>query len=266
MEALQIYYKLIKISMRSRMQYRADFISGIISVILLNAVNLGLIGILVSRFVHLNGWNIWDIVFLYSLWMLSHSIYSLFFWHFNTLEEYLIKGNFDQFLTRPVSPLIQFLGREIQYMGIGDILVGISGLSLAYMNLNLNWSIIEWSFLIIIVLSGTTIETSISWILSCLSFWTGRSQTAFFVITRLNLMVQQYPIDIFGQWFRILVTGFIPIAFINYYPSLYLLGKDNNSGNWHWLSFISPVVALIFIFLATFIWHMALNKYTSSGN
>ena len=49
MEALRFYFRLVGLSMQARMQYRADFIMGILSVITLNAVNLGLIGIIVYR-------------------------------------------------------------------------------------------------------------------------------------------------------------------------------------------------------------------------
>src|SRR3970040_2731381 len=97
MEALRLYLKLIRISMQARMQYRADFITGMLGVIVLNVVNLGLIGILVSRFTHLNGWTIWEMVFLYCLWILGHGIYSLFFWHIRTLEDYLLAGGVHTF-------------------------------------------------------------------------------------------------------------------------------------------------------------------------
>ena len=239
MENIRLYLKLIKISMHGRMQYRADFISGIVSVLVLNAVNLGLIGIMVQRFVSLNGWGIWDLVFLYCLWMLGHSIYSLFFWHLNTLEEYIEKGTFDQFLIRPVSPLVQFLGREIQYYGIGDVLVGLCGISLAYANLGLHWGMGEWAFLALSILSGTVIELAINWGIACISFWTVRTTSLFFIQRRLNLLVQQYPIDIFGTWFRVVVTGLVPMAFMNYYPSLVLLQKMSliSPG---WLAYLSP--------------------------
>lgn len=170
MDTLRIYFKLVRISMQSRMQYRADFITGIVSILILNAVSLGLIGILVSRFVHLNGWGIWELVFLYSLWMLSHSIYSLLFWYLNTMEEYIAQATFDQFLHRPFSPLVQFLGREIQYMGIGDILVGVAAIYLSFTKLDLQWGLSEWAFFIVAVLSGTIIEMAISWIIACFSF------------------------------------------------------------------------------------------------
>lgn len=266
MSGLRIYIKLIRISMQSRMQYRADFITGVLSILILNSVSLGLISILVGRFTDLNGWNIWELIFMYSLWMLGHSMYSLLFWHFNTMEEYLVQGTFDQFLLRPVSPLIQFLGREIQYLGVGDILVGIVGMSLAYMKLNLHWDLLHWFFLFVSIISGTIIEMALGWIVASLSFWTGRSLTASFVVMRLNIMVQQYPVDIFGKWFRVIVTGIIPVAFINYYPSLMLLGKKELMANNYVLAYASPLVAFFLIVLASWFWSKSLKKYSSSGS
>ena len=101
MNAVTLYFRLVRVAMQSRLQYRADFVTGIIGVIVLNVVNLSLIGILVSRFQHLNGWTLWEMVFLYCLWILGHSLYSLFFWHIRTLEDFLVQGTFDQFLMRP---------------------------------------------------------------------------------------------------------------------------------------------------------------------
>ena len=266
MEALRLYFKLVRISMQSRLQYRADFIIGILNVIALNAVNLGLISILVSRFVHLNGWRVWELVFLYCLWLLGHCVYSLFFWHFWELEEYLIQGTFDQFLIRPLSPFIQLIGREVQYIGFADMLVAVAGVALAYVNLGLQWDRAEWLFFLAAIFSGTVIETALVFMIACLSFWTGRSSMAIEVMIQFNVLVQHYPVDIFGYWFRVVVTGFIPVAFMNYYPSLILLGKVDPGSDWWWLSYMSPVVALLLVGLASGVWRLALRRYASSGS
>ncbi|MBN2982521.1 MULTISPECIES: ABC transporter permease [Cohnella] len=258
----RIYARMIRISMQSRLQYRSDFLAGIAGIVIFNAVNIGLIGIIVTRFVHLNGWSVWELLFLYSLWILGHSLYSLFFWHFNSMETYLLKGTFDQFLIRPVSPLLQLLGREVQYLGAGDAAVGIAGLSIAYAKLDLDWSVFDWLYFGLAVVSGTGIEVAVFWTIASLAFWTKRSLTATSVIWRLNSLVQQYPVDIFGSWFRVFVTGFVPVAFMNYYPSLVLLGKDGDA----FIPYLSPVVALISLLVASRIWRLGVNRYASSGN
>ena len=264
MEALRLYFKLIRISMQARLQYRADFIMGLLNIIALNAINLGMIGILVYRFVNLNGWVIWELVFLYCLWLLGHSLYSLFFWHFWELEEYLVQGTFDQFLLRPASPFVQFLGREVQYIGFADMFVAISGLALAYRNLGLHWGAAAWLFFLLVVISGTVIETTLTLMMACISFWTGRSSMAIDLIMEFNVLVQHYPIDIFSSWFRVVVTGLIPVAFMNYYPALILLGKLDRNSVW-WLGYLSPLVALLLIGITAGVWHLALRRYSSAG-
>jgi viologen exporter family transport system permease protein len=265
MDGLTLYFRLIRVAVKARMQYRADFFAGIIGVIVMNAVTVTLISIMVSRFRHLNGWTMWEMVFLYCLWLLGHSLYSFFFWHIRALEEYLVEGTFDQFLLRPASPFIMFLGREVQYMGVADLTFATLGVSLAYQNLHLQWSGTQWLFFGLAIISGTLIETTLVLMITCLSFWTGRSRRASQLLNRLNVMVQYYPVDIFGYTFRLIVTGLIPVAFMNYYPTLMLLGKLDPHGPWGWLGYMSPVVALLLVILSSGIWHLALRRYSSAG-
>lgn len=265
MNSLTLYFRLIRVAWQARLQYRADFLTGVIGVVVLNLVNVSLIGILVSRFQHLNGWSLWEMVFLYCLWLLGHSFYSFFFWHIRALEDYLVEGTFDQFLMRPASPFIMFLGREVQYLGVADLTFSLLGLSLAYQNLNLQWNTPQWLFFGAAVISGTLIETTLVLSIACISFWTGRSRRAHQLMMRLNVMVQYYPVDIFGYVFRVIVTGLIPVAFMNYYPSLMLLGKLDLQSPWGWLGYMSPVVACFLVIITSVIWHLALRRYSSSG-
>lgn len=265
MNAFSLYLRLVKIALKSRLQYRADFVTGVIGVIVLNVVNISLIGILVTRFSDLNGWTVWEVVFLYSLWILGHSLFSMFFWHMRTLEDYLVQGTFDQFLLRPASAFVMFLGREVQYLGIADFAIGIGGMSLAYSNLHLVWGPTQWVFLVLAVLSGTLIEMTITLIISSVAFWTGRSRRANSLVMQVNVMVQYYPVDIFGAVFRVLVTSVIPVAFMNYYPALMLLGRLDRIGEWWPLAYLSPLVAVTMIGLAAGVWRLALQRYSSSG-
>jgi len=264
-QELRLYFKFIGIAIRSRMQYRADFLFGIVGVLVLNFVNLSLIWIMVARFHSLAGWQYWEIVMLYGTFLLSHSVYAVFFWHLSRLEDDILHGRFDQYLVRPCSPLLQFLGREVNYMGVADIIFAASAFILAYRNLDLDWSAGQWAFFSLAILSGTVIETCIVWIIGALAFWTGRSRAIFFVYVRFQILGQQYPIDIFGTWFRVFITGFLPIAFMNYYPLTILLDKPNALGIFG-MGFLSPIVAGILLALGAMIWRRGLAGYTSSGN
>ena len=266
MNDIQLYFRLIRISLLGHMQYRANFIAGLLGVIVWNIVNLGLIGVLITRFTSLKDWTLWQVVFLYSLWILEHSLYSVFFSHTRQLEEYLIEGTFDQFLLRPASPLIQLLGRELQYIETADMLIGVAGLSLAYVQLDLHWNVWKWGFFTVAVISGAIIVWAIDLLIACSAFWTGRSRGTYIIVAPFYGLVHQYPVDIFGKAFRLIVTGLIPIAFMNYYPALVLLNKLDQVDAPGWLSYMSPMVALLLLGVVSMVWRLALKHYTSSGS
>lgn len=265
METLRMYFKLIGISFRGRMQFRTDFFVGLVSVIVLNVFSLATIGVILSRFDSLAGWTIWEIVFLYSLWVLGHSLFSLLFWHMDELEYYITQGTFDMFLIRPISPFLQFVGREINYTGVADILVGAAGLVISLGNLDVQFGPWQWLFLALVIPAGTLIEFSITLALSCIAFWTGRSASSVNTTMQVSFVIQRYPVDMYGRWFQIFVTCFLPVAFMNYYPAKLLLGKIQPGDPWYWLSYASPLVALLLLWIASRVWKWAIRHYNGSG-
>lgn len=264
-ESFRLYRQFVAIALRARLQYRSDFLIGIISVILLNIVNLTLIWVLLSRFTSLKGWSYWEVAMLYSMYLTSHSIYAVFFWHLTTLEDDIISGRFDQYLVRPCSPFVQFLGRELNYMGVGDFLIATAVFIIAYQNLNLYWTAGQWGFYGLALLAGVVIETSIALLISITSFWTGRSMQLYRLSLRFSILTQQYPIDMFGRWYQLFVTGLLPVAFMNYYPLSALLGKHNGL-EIPLLGWLSPLVALLLLFIVSRFWRIGLRAYASSGS
>lgn len=246
------------------MQYKVDYFVGIISIIVLNIVNLSFLGIMVYNFESLAGWGIWDLMFLYGLWNMGRGIFSLFFWHMYNFEDLVVSGNFDTFLIRPVSPFLQLIGRDIGYPGIGDFLVGIVAVSLAKSNLMLHWSFGYWVFFVVCVVSAALIQLAIVWICGSLSFWTTRSRDAYHIADRFSIFMQQYPISIFGRVFQIFVTGVLPVAFLNYYPSVILLNMAGDERTW-W-HYLSPAVTMVILLIARFVWKAGVNKYAGTGN
>lgn len=57
------------------------------------------------------------------------------------------------------------------------------------------------------------------------------------------------------------MTYIVPIAFVNYFPLLYVIGKVNNK-----LYEFSPVVSVLFVIPCYIIWRMGVKKYKSTGS
>jgi ABC-2 type transport system permease protein len=264
-ETLCMYGKLIGIAFRSRMQYRSDFLMGFSGVIILTGVNISLMSIMLSRFQSLQGWALWDIVMLYGMWLIAHCVNSMFFFHISSLEDDILQGKMDQYLIRPFSPLLQFLGREFNYVGIADLSFGIVAVITAYLQLGLHWSPLYWLYFLVAIISGAIIEISLILAISSTSFWLGRARALVNLILQVNWLTPQYPLDIFAYGVRVFITAFIPFAFMNYYPLTILLNKPNALAIW-WIPFLSPLIAIMLATVARTIWRNGLRVYTSSGN
>jgi ABC-2 type transport system permease protein len=267
MDNLRIYFKLVGMALKSMTQFRLDFLVGVAGVIIQNGVNLAAIGVLLERFHDLAGWTAWEIVFLYGIWMTGNSLYSLLFLHLTYLDGYIIEGTFDRFLVRPISPFLQLIGEDVNLNGIADGIFGLACLGLSMTNLGLAFNPLQWAYLVTALLCAALIELGITLFFASTAFWTGRSAALINTVNQVNWnMTQQYPLEMFGRSFRVFVTCFIPVAFLNYYPARWLLGKIAPGAPGYWLSFLPPAAAVLALAAARLLWRRGLRQYTSTGS
>ena len=72
----------------------------------------------------------------------------------------------------------------------------------------------------------------------------------------------KYPITIFSTVFKFIFTFVVPIAFIAYYPSLVILRPDEIP----LLSWLSPLVGIVFFYLSYRFWMYGAMKYSGTGS
>lgn len=267
MEALRMYFKLIGIALKSMTQFRANFLIGMAGIIFSHGLTLLSISFILGRFHDLAGWTMWQIVFLFGVWMAGNSLYSLLFLHIQALDFYIIDGTFDRFMLRPLSPFLQVLGLEVDLNGGADLITGLACLFLAMTNLKLHFGLGQWLYLLAALVSGALISMGITWALSSAAFWTNRSHMLVNTVMQLNWQfTRQYPLEMFGRSLRLLVTVFVPVAFLNFYPARWLLGKTVPGDPEYFLSFLSPVIAAGLLGIAALVWTRGLRRYNSTGS
>lgn len=130
--------------------------------------------------------------------------------------------------------------------------------------MKLQWQLGRWIYFVICVLSGALIQMAVNWIGASLCFWTTRSGAAVSIAERFTVLMQQYPVNIFGKYFQIFVTCFLPVAFINYYPSVVLLDKAAD-GIRVW-QYFAPLVSFLMLAIAAFVWRKGVKRYAGTGN
>ncbi|MEW5535548.1 ABC-2 family transporter protein, partial [Streptomyces virginiae] len=76
----------------------------------------------------------------------------------------------------------------------------------------------------------------------------------------------QYPPTVFATDLLRGVTFFVPLAFVNWLPALYVLGRPDPLGLPGWAAFLSPLVALAVFVPASLAWRAGVRSYRSTGS
>lgn len=259
---IKMYGSLTKMSMRSLMQYRADFWTSLVGVFVLNGANIIQMSIVAWKFDALGTWTAGDLMVLYGLYMMSFGLCSIFFSRITALESEIVSGAFDKYLVRPISPFVQFIGGEIRYVGLCDTLLGalllISGKAMS----GIAWVWTDCIWLAMFIICGGGIIVCIRLILCCASFWLVKSSSLGYMLTQVLLLTQKYPVAIFGDVFKVLVTGIVPVAFMNYYPAVMLLRKADAPA---WMCMLSPAILIALIGISAIVWSRGVRRYGSAG-
>lgn len=261
---IRLYGRLVRLGFRSDTSYRLDFWLLVLAVIVLNLVDLLLLGVLLTTFHALGGWNIWQIVFLYCLYLTAMGLQNLFTVHLGNIEDFVQDGTLDQMLVRPVSPLVQLIGKEISYKDVTHIALGISGMAAASTALRLTWSPEKLLLCAGAIAGGALLLAGVVLALSSLAFWTVQSKVFLFGTLQVQEVVQHYPSHIFGRWFMGLVTFVLPFAFINYYPAAAIVGADTAAAP-HVLGYVAPAVGVLVLLVGVRVFNLGLRRYQSAG-
>jgi ABC-2 type transport system permease protein len=181
------------------------------------------------------------------------------------LGELVRTGQMDSILVRPLGTLGQTLTSDTDLKQVGGVVQGAAVFALALARADVTWTPGRLLMLAAMLASGFVIFCSV-WIgTNSAAFWLVNVREATNAFTYGGNFLTQYPLDIFGAWFRRLFAFVIPIAFVNYFPSLYILGKSSEP--WpSFLRFASPLVALVSAIAATLIWRAGVRRYTSTGS
>jgi len=263
--ALRHWWLFVRIGWRSRAIYRADILLWALGILIINLVDLALLGVLLRTFKSLGGWSIWEVVFLYCTFLAALGLQQLFTWRFIAIEEYVQEGLLDPLLLRPSPPLLQIAGSELAHKDLAHVGLGIAGIAVAAARLGLPWTPSRLAWLVVLLVSGAIALAGITLALCSLAFWTVRSRMFFFGTQELQEIVQHYPAQLFGKWFLRLISTVLPFAFVNYYPTLILLGRAHDAPS-PLLAYGSPLIALVVAAVALGIWRGGLRRYQSTGS
>lgn len=259
-EYFNVYKSAFKLNIKSIMIYDADFIIGIIAMIIKTFINFFMLLILFRVITNINGWDFNHILFIYGFSTTSFAIWHCFFINTITIPYYIKTGEFDRFLSRPYNPLFLIMIEGFDEDGWGELIFGIIVSVISIIRLNIASYILL--FLPIMWFASSLIYAGISIMLSIISFFTIDNIDITDITLQLN-NYSKYPLDIYSKTLKIIFTFVFPIGFASFYPSLMFI--DISVKNRILLIICIVAICILFFALSCYIWNKSLKKYTSSG-
>jgi len=265
-DALALYRRLLGAQLRAQLQYRASFALDISGAFLISFVDFLAVLVIFHNVPQLSDWSVHEVAFLYAMAAISFALTDVVIGYLDVFPQRIRDGSFDVLLLRPRSTLFQVVTSELSLRKVGKLLQGVIVLGYALSNLDIHWNAGRVIMLAVMIPAAALIFGAI-WIAgSCTAFWTTEGGEFTNGFTYGGQFLAQYPIDIYGVWLRRFLAYFVPIGFVCYFPSLYILGKDDTLGLPDALQFASPVVAVLTAAVAGLLWQLAVRRYRSTGS
>lgn len=256
-----MFFQYVGQYMKTRLQYRADMVVEIFSDLLFQAVNLVFILVVFGHTQLLHGWSREEIIFIYGFFLVPYALFGAFFniWDFN--DRYIVKGEMDRILTRPIHSLFQVVLERMELESLFGVVTGIAVMAYASIQLNLSFQWYDIFVFIIMVVGGALVYAGIFILLASIGFWSDARTSIMPMMYNIG-NYGRYPVDIYNKAIRFVLTWILPFAFVGVYPSAYFLGRTE----WYWYAFLTPVIGAGFFALAIVVWNIGVTRYRGAGN
>ncbi|TLS35691.1 ABC transporter permease [Pseudalkalibacillus caeni] len=258
---VSMFFQYLSQYMKTRLTYRVDLFVEIFSDLLFQAVNLIFILVVFGHTQFLSGWTRDEIIFIYGFFLVPFAFFSSFFniWDFN--ERYIVKGEMDRILTRPIHSLFQIILERMELESLFGVITGLAVMFYAGSRLDLSISWYDPFVFIVLVLGGALVYGGIFVILASISFWSD-SRTSIMPMMYNIGNYGRYPVNIYNKVIRFILTWILPFAFVGVYPSAYFLGKEE----WYGYAFLTPVMGIAFFGISVILWNIGVTKYRGAGS
>ena len=263
---LDVTVHVIKMAFMTIVEYPANIAGWLISNPLQFIMGFAIIRFAVASFGEINGWNYGQLAFLYGISVISHALSMILFVQGWFMGYYVIEGEVDRYLTRPLSVLYQFFFTNVNIIGVTDLIPGI--LVFAYGCVKCGVKVTPFFILqvVVMLIGATLIRGGIYIMLGSTSFYT-RSAVDFGQYTQEIMdKTTMYAISMYPGSMQFILTFLIPIGWVSFYPASGILGIGTGSASGITLPFITLAVGIL-VMLAAGVWFNAgLRKYESAGN
>jgi len=258
---MKLYLKALSLHLKAELEYKSSLIFSFFSQILIFFTYYFVILVLFQRFDNIKGFTLYEVLLCFAIIQFGFAFNEVFARGVDKFDNLIIQGGFDRLLIRPKNIILQILCNDADFIKISRLIQAVIILLIAIINLKIEWSLMKFITLILMIISAIVIFFSLFLLAAAYCFITIQGLEVRNVFTDGGKYMAQYPIGIFRKGFIFVFTFIIPYGFVNYYPLLYFVGKEDNL----WYGF-SPLMVFLYLIPCIILFYLGIRKYSSVGS
>lgn len=267
MYSIKLFFKMLKINIKSIAQHRGSFILYTLSKATYFVTSFIMLWIMIKTFHKMGNWSPYEVMFLYALANCAYAIAGSFLYHVcNTISNDVRDGSFDLVLTKPVDAFVFWTSAKFSTGYFGTFFVSFSVIFISLYLQGITLNLVKIIFLLLTIISGGVIMGAIMLLTTVPAFWIVKNNAIMSIVWGSMSHFVDYPISIFNKTIQIILTFVLPYAFINFFPAQMILEKDDFLMFHPVFQYLSPIVAAFIFMLAYRLWKFGINHYESTGS
>ena len=263
-DAVAAYVAISRLWIRSSLEYPVSFWTMTVGGLLATGVDFVGIWVMFSHLTTYGGFDLRQMGFLYGSSALAIGFADLVVGNVERIGMQIRLGRLDAMMSKPVPLLVQVCADQFALRRISRIIQGAA--VLVWASWTVDWNLPRVLVLMMMIVCGGVIFVGLFISFSCVQFWTSDASEFANAFTYGGASLLQYPLTVFPKQLALGLTFVLPIAFANWYPCLYILGRHDTTGLPQWLELASPVAALVMVVVTTTAWRAGVRHYTSTGS
>lgn len=250
---IKVVFLSVKYALMREMLNKTTFLMNIVFMLLNNASFIIQWIVLFSLKENVGGYTFKQVLLLWGFAAGTYGFSRFFFKRAFNLTDIINNGKLDSFLVQPKNVLISAITSDVEVSAIGDFIYGYIMLFV------FGFTLPRFLLFTLFMITGGLILTSITVILSSLSFWFQKADIIADTGNSLMVNFATYPDGIFKGIAKMLLFTLIPVGIVNYIP-IQIMTEFNLS-----LTILIVGISILFVVLAFVIFYKGLKKYSSSN-
>lgn len=189
-------------------------------------------------------------------------------WLYQVVARDIADGSLSYYLVRPMPYISAMMAREVgrtmfaAILSVGSVFV-VS--IFFYSNISLDISLLSFLLVIPTLLLALVTELLLSYLIGLFAFWTVEVDGVFTTIERLKLFFSggYFPLNLLPATLATL-SYFLPFAYSFYVPTLYFIGKIDDSYIVRGWGVQIVWIALLYLIISV-VWKRGLRRYEGTG-